>query len=187
MKIQIVHYNASWPREFNDIANRLRDAIGGEALTIHHIGSTSVPGLAAKDIIDLQVGVADLSLPWRERIEALGFEYHEYLCDHCPPGMDVSPEQLEKRFFGTKDRAANVHIRVSGRFNYRYALLFRDYLRTHHDAANAYGAVKEELARHFHNDEDSYYGIKDPVCDCLMSGALEWARFSNWIPGPSDA
>lgn len=187
MKIEIVPYNSAWPTEFQIIANRIRDAIGRKALTIHHIGSTSVPELVAKDIIDVQVGVADLSLRWKQRMEANGFEYFEHYRDHCPPGMDVLAEQLDKRFFRARGRAANVHIRVQGRFNYRYALLFRDYLRTHADAANAYGAVKKELARHFRDDPDSYYGLKDPICDCLMSGALEWAGSSNWIPGPSDA
>jgi len=187
VRIEIVPYNAAWPTEFQTIANRLREAIGVGALTIHHIGSTSVPGLVAKDIIDLQVGVADLSLPWKKRIEAVGFEEHEHFRDHCPPGMDISPEQLDKRFFRTRGRAANVHIRVAGRFNYRYALLFRDYLRTHPEAAAAYGAVKAEMARHFRDDPESYYTLKDPICDCLMAGAVAWARSGNWIPAPSDA
>ena len=187
VKIEIVPYNPEWLAEFHAIAQRLRGAVEDAALTIHHIGSTSVPGLAAKDVIDLEMGVSDFSLPWKERVEALGFEYREYLRDHCPPGMEVSSEQLEKRFFTARGRPANLHIRIVGRFNYRYALLFRDYLRTHQDAANAYGAVKKGLARRFAEDPESYYTIKDPVCDCIMSGAFDWARNTNWSPGPSDA
>jgi GrpB-like predicted nucleotidyltransferase (UPF0157 family) len=187
VKIEIVPYNPAWPAEFRVIAKQIRDAVGGAALTIHHIGSTSVPGLAAKDIIDVEMGVADFSMQWKERVEALGFEYREYLRDHCPPGMEVSPDQLEKRFFAARGRPSNLHIRVIGRFNYRYALLFRDYLRTHQDAANAYGAVKKGMASHFRDDPESYYTLKDPVCDCIMSGAFEWARSSNWSPSRSDA
>lgn len=138
VKIEMVPHSPAWPSEFNAIANRVRDAIGDAALTIHHIGSTSVPGLAAKDIIDVQIGVADLFLPWKEKVEALGYEYREYLRDHCRSGIEVTPEQLEKRFFVARDSAVNLHIRAVGRFNYRYALLFRDYQRTHPDAANAY-------------------------------------------------
>ena len=156
-------------------------------MTIHHIGSTAVPGLIAKDVIDVQMGVADFSPPWKTRLEAIGFEDGQGFRDHCPPGTELSAEQLEKRFFKVKRRAAHLHIRVQGRFNYRYAILFRDYLRAHSMAANAYGEVKKNLARYFAGDMDAYYAIKDPVCDCIMCGAFDWARSTDWKPGPSDA
>jgi GrpB-like predicted nucleotidyltransferase (UPF0157 family) len=187
MKIKIVPYDLAWPAEFCEIGKRIRDAVGDAALTIHHIGSTSVPGLAAKNIIDIQMGVADFAMTWKERLEALGFEYREYLRDHCPPGMDPSKDQLEKRFFRVESRAINLHLRVPGRFNYRYALLFRDYLRAHPLAASAYGEMKRNLARLFPEDIEAYLDVKDPVCDCIMAGAFEWARFTDWKPGPSDA
>jgi GrpB-like predicted nucleotidyltransferase (UPF0157 family) len=187
MKIEIVPYNRAWPADFREIGKRIRDAVGDAALTIHHIGSTSVPGLAAKDIIDVQMGVADFSMTWKERLEALGFEYREYLRDHCPPGMDLSMDQMEKRFLRMENRAINLHLRVPGRFNYRYALLFRDYLRAHPLAASAYGEVKRNLARLFPENLDAYYDVKDPVCDCVMAGAFDWARSTDWKPGPSDA
>ena len=187
MKIEIVPYNRAWPAEFHEIGKQIRDAVGSAALTIHHIGSTSIPGLGAKDIIDVQMGVADFSMAWKERVEAIGFEYREYLRDHCPPETELSSEQLEKRFFRMNSRAVNLHIRVRGRFNYRYALLFRDYLRAHPRAANAYAQVKKNLARHFTADMDAYSTIKDPVCDCIMAGAFEWARSTDWKHGPSDA
>jgi GrpB-like predicted nucleotidyltransferase (UPF0157 family) len=187
VKIEIVPYNPAWLAEFHEIGKQIRDAVGHAALTIHHIGSTSVPGLSAKDLIDVQMGAADFSMAWKARIEAIGFEYRDYTRDHCPPGMELSAEQLEKRFFRMNNRAVNLHIRVPGRFNFRYALLFRDYLRAHPAAANAYGVVKENLARYFPTDADAYYAIKDPVCDCIMAGAFEWARSTEWKPGPSDA
>lgn len=187
MKIEIVAYKPAWPVEFREIGKRIRDAVGDAALTIHHIGSTSVPGLCAKDIVDVQMGVADFSMAWKERLAAIGFEYREYLRDHCPPGTELTPEQSEKRFFKGKSRAINLHIRIPGRFNYRYALLFRDYLRANPPAANAYGEVKKNLARYFPEDIDAYCEIKDPVCDCIMAGASDWARAVDWKPGPSDA
>ena len=100
--------------------------------------------------------------------------------------MDLSKDQLEKRFFRMENRAINLHLRVPGRFNYRYALLFRDYLRAHPSAASAYGEVKRNLARLFPADIEAYLDVKDPVCDCIMAGAFEWARFTDWKPGPSD-
>jgi hypothetical protein len=54
-------------------------------------------------------------------------------------------------------------------------------------ASNAYAEIKRQLARYFPDDADAYYDIKDPVCDALMAGALEWAKLCNWTPGPSEA
>lgn len=173
MKIEIVPYNPAWPAEVREIGKQIRDAVGNAALTIHHIGSISVPGLSAKDIIDVQLGAADFSLAWKERLEAIGFEYPElrregeYFRDHCPPGTELSPEQLDKQFFKMKSRAANLHIRVPGRFNYRYALLFRDYLRAHSMAANAYGAVKKNLARY------------SPKMSMLIPSSKTWSRLHH--------
>jgi GrpB-like predicted nucleotidyltransferase (UPF0157 family) len=75
---------------------------------------------------------------------------------------------------------------VQGRFNQRYALLCRDYLRTHPGAANAYGAIKIALARLHPNDQDAYYDVKDPVFDVIMAGAEDWAAQTNWSVPPSD-
>jgi len=65
-------------------------------------------------------------------------------------------------------------------------LLCRDYLRTHKMAAAAYGEIKQQLAKHFPNDPDAYYAIKDPTFDILMAGATEWATATNWREPVSD-
>ena len=83
-------------------------------------------------------------------------------------------------------RRTNIHIRVQGRFNQQYPLLCRDYLRTHKSAADAYGRVKQELARYFPDDVGAYYDIKDPVFDILMAGAREWADQLDWFAPKSD-
>ena len=80
----------------------------------------------------------------------------------------------------------NCHIRQSGRFNQRYALLCRDYLRTHPTSASAYEEVKRQLARHFRDNAEAYYDVKDPVFDIIMEGAYAWADAIDWEPGPSD-
>ncbi|HEX4304216.1 MAG TPA: GrpB family protein [Rhizomicrobium sp.] len=184
--IEIVPYRESWPAEFAAIAAELRALGGKHILAIHHIGSTAVPGLAAKDVIDLQVTVVDIaaarSLPFNEPkfIRRLDVQ------DHNPPGMSLPPEQLEKCFYKTTGRAANIHARIAGRFNQRYPLLCRDYLRAHPAAANAYAAIKIELARLFPEDMDSYYAIKDPVFDLMMAQAEEWAAQTAWSAPPSD-
>ena len=187
--IEIVEYRDEWPAEFRAIADALRRILGEDALRIDHIGSTAVPGLAAKDIIDVQVTVAELHAALTERLAAAGYRVSEHEADHRPPGMDLPDEQLRKRLVMNRPdhRRANIHLRIDGRFNQRYPLLCRDYLRTHGGAADAYGQLKRALARIVVHDLDAFYDVKDPVFDILMAGATEWARASGWQPGPSDA
>ena len=122
-RIEIVPYRSDWPEQFAAIAARLRGALGDDAHRIDHIGSTSVPGLGAKDIVDVQVTVATLDLPdLEERMTAAGFEWHPYLGDDSlkPPGM--ADTEFAKRVAAHRaDRPyANIHIRVEGRFNQRF-------------------------------------------------------------------
>ena len=189
--IEIVPYQTRWLEEFQSIGSSLRGALGDTALAIHHIGSTSVAGLAAKDIIDVQITVADLEQPaLRTALERIGLTWREGLVvDHCPPGMTLATHELEKYFAKATPprREAHIHVRIAGRFNQRYALLCRDYLRTHAGARDAYGEVKRQLARYFPNDPEAYYDIKDPAFDLFMAGAWEWAQWTGWQPGASDA
>jgi GrpB-like predicted nucleotidyltransferase (UPF0157 family) len=184
--IVIVPYKPEWPSEFAAIAARIRAVAGDSIVAIHHIGSTSVPGLAAKDIIDTQITVTDIATADRLPLPAAGFKLFPYRTDHCPPGMTLPPEQLEKCYFKDEALPAHVHVRVQGRFNQRYPLLCRDYLRTHPGAANAYGAIKIALARLHPDDQDAYYDVKDPVFDVIMAGAEDWARYTGWTVPPGD-
>jgi GrpB-like predicted nucleotidyltransferase (UPF0157 family) len=174
--IQIVPYRPEWPAEFQELRARLAAALGDLALSIDHVGSTSVPGLAAKDVIDIQVTVADLEAPLREALAGAGFLPGAATRDHAPPGAGIRPEELEKRFYRSSGRAAHLHVRKRGAFNQRYALLFRDYLRATPLARDAYGEVKKALARKVAEDVEAYYDVKDPVCDAILAGALRWAE-----------
>jgi GrpB-like predicted nucleotidyltransferase (UPF0157 family) len=188
--MEIVGYQERWPGEFHALGQRLRDVLGDRALRIDHIGSTAVPGLAAKDVIDVQVTVSDLDQGLVERMTQAGFRpWRDLLEDHTPPGRTLAPEELRKRLFNLPlgERKANIHLRVEGRFNQRYPLLCRDYLRTHRYATDAYAQVKRALARVVGDDIDAYYDVKDPVFDILMTGAEDWAIQTGWQPGPSDA
>jgi GrpB-like predicted nucleotidyltransferase (UPF0157 family) len=189
VRVEIVDYQPSWPADFALLARRLRESLDPPGVAIHHIGSTSVPGLAAKDIIDVQITVPSLDEPGsRSGVEAAGFVWTNYKADHSPPGLDLAPAELEKRTAGSAPggRPANLHMRVAGRFNQRYALLFRDYLRAQGTAAAGYAEVKRNLARLFPNDTDSYYALKDPVCDVIIAGAEAWAETTGWQLPPSD-
>jgi GrpB-like predicted nucleotidyltransferase (UPF0157 family) len=187
--IEIVPYHPAWPEEFQAIGRVIRAALGDLALRIDHIGSTSVPGLAAKDRIDLQVTVRGLVPEVEEALSVVGYERSTRIQgDHLPPGGDPNPALWVKWFFRPPAslRPTNVHVRVLGLPNQRYPLLFRDFLRASPAAALAYARVKKALARHHADDVDAYYEVKDPVCDIIIAGAELWAEMTGWQPGPSD-
>jgi GrpB-like predicted nucleotidyltransferase (UPF0157 family) len=194
-EVTIVEPSADWAAQFRALAAELRDALGPLALRIDHIGSTSVQGLAAKDIIDVQVTVANLSFERLEpRLSFIGLltpQPRQRSEDHVPPWqIEVSnPADWRKLFFfrSTSDgmRRANVHIRVLGKPNQRYALLFRDYLRTHPATTAAYATLKRKLAA-LGLGIDTYADVKDPACDIIIAAAEDWAEQTNWHPGPSD-
>jgi GrpB-like predicted nucleotidyltransferase (UPF0157 family) len=189
-EIVIVDYRPDWPSRFERVGAELRRVLGGVATRIDHIGSTAIPGLAAKDIIDIQVSVRDLDdasiAPAMQAVGAIARFKGTF--DHEPPGVEVPDDQRQKWLWHLRsEEHANIHIRIEGRWNWRYALLCRDFLRGHPGTADAYGEVKRQLARHFGDDAAAYYDVKDPAFDLFMSVADEWAEWSGWSPGPSDA
>lgn len=184
-RIVIQPYDKRWPAEFATIEGLLREALGGVAVRIDHIGSTSVPGLAAKDIIDVQVSVSDLDDPrLSPAFERLGATATDITRDHVPPGAENDPAAWEKRYFRPSPtwRPTHLHVRATGCSNQRYALLFRDYLRHSATAAASYAAVKLALARLHPDDVAAYYDVKDPVCDLVMDAAERWAADVEWSP-----
>ncbi|MBI3942545.1 MAG: GrpB family protein [Chloroflexi bacterium] len=186
--IEIIPYQESWPAEFREIAVRLRQALGALALRIDHIGSTSVTGLPAKDVIDIQITVAALDQRVMAGMTRLGYAHPEGIWrDHRPPNF-VGPEtEWEKWFFRLPpgQRRTHTHVRIQGRANQRYALLFRDYLRAHPGSAGAYAELKRRLAQHL-ADPQMYPEVKDPAVDLIYLAAEAWAVTTQWQPGPSD-
>ena len=186
--VTIVPYKSSWPGEFLKLGKALRNSLGDLALRIDHIGSTSVPGLAAKDRIDIQVTVADLASTVEKALNQVGYQLIEHLTDHPPSGIVVNVGDWSKWVFKPPpgQRPTNLHVRVAGRPNQRYALLFRDYLRTHPATAEAYAELKRRLAQNL-ADPDTYPDVKDPAVDLIYFAAEDWAAATGWQPGPSDA
>jgi len=186
--ISIVAYQSAWPAEFHSLAADLCAALGSLAGRIDHIGSTAVPGLAAKDIIDIQVTVADLSEPLELALTGAGYRRVLRIGqDHVPPGWKGDEAEWRKWFFkpAAGQRAVHVHVRMAGRANQRYPLLFRDYLRANPNAAAAYARVKIELAKHHPADIEAFCDIKDPVCDIIMCAAEAWATDTKWEISPA--
>jgi GrpB-like predicted nucleotidyltransferase (UPF0157 family) len=186
--VEIVEYKESWPEEFQAIARVLRRGLGPLALRIDHIGSTSVPGLVAKDVIDLQITVEALDPDLLEAMQAIGFTFRKgFEWDHRPPGATGPESDWEKWLFDPPagQRPTHTHVRVNGRPNQRYPLLFRDYLRAHPATAAAYGELKRRLAGQI-QDRTVYSWVKDPAVDLIYLLAEAWAAATGWQPGPSD-
>jgi GrpB-like predicted nucleotidyltransferase (UPF0157 family) len=176
----VIHpYDPSWPALFHDLAQRLRAELGALALRIDHIGSTAVPGLAAKPIIDVQISVAALEpvATFRQPLEASGLRY-----------SPNNPERT-KRYFREQqgDRRTHVHVRRAGSFSEQFALLFRDYLRAHDADAARYAEHKHKLARRHRNDRDGYVAAKTPHIWEVIRRADAWAQRIGWEPPRSDA
>ncbi len=190
--VEIVGYDPSWPDAFREVAGRLRMTLGDKASRIDHIGSTSVPGLASKDVIDSQVSVErDAELDGvAQQLLAAGWTTRPYIInmDHQVPGWPEDERARRKRFLREPpgSRQVNLHVRVIGRANQRYPLLFRDYLRAHPDSAQAYATLKRDLAVLL-KDPDTYPEVKDAACDLIYFAAEDWARAVGWNPGVSDA
>jgi len=189
--ITIVAYDTSWPEAFIGVAQPLRTALGELALRIDHIGSTSVPGLAAKDVIDVQVTVKDFSSAPQllSALGSLGYTLIPHITsDHLPPLYQGPETDWEKLMFRppANQRPTHLHVRALGRPNQRYPLLFRDYLRAHPVASAAYAQIKTSLSQWHPDDVDFYYDIKDPLCDIVIDAAEDWVQATGWQMGPSD-
>ena len=186
--VEIVAYKPEWLLAFQTMAAELRNALGDLAIRIDHIGSTAVPGLAGKDRIDIQVTVERLSEEVRQGLMSHGYtQWKDLIHDHVPPGSSTMSEEWEKWLFTKRDEkpSANIHIRVQGQLNQRFALLFRDYLRKHPATAMAYAELKRRLATNL-ADPDTYPDVKDPAVDLIYLAAEDWASLTGWRIGVND-
>ncbi len=175
----VVPYDPAWRHDFAALGAALREALGLAALRIDHIGSTAIPGMAAKPVIDVQVSVAALepAEPFQKPLEQAGFVWRR-----------DNPD-LSKRYFRERpgNRRTHIHVRRAGSFDEQFALLFRDYLRVHGEDARRYEDLKISLAARFRHDRGAYVDAKGPLIWEIMRRAASWAQAVGWGPGPTDA
>lgn len=173
-----------WAAEFATLAAQLRQAAGRSALRIDHIGSTSVPGLAAKDVIDIQITVTDI-----ERCQALldalhgiGFRHGDAIVHDESADAAVTAHALRKRYMREPagGKRVHVHIRQQGMLRQRHALLFRDFLRASPAVRNGYELLKRRAATLFPTDIDGYLWLKAPLIDVIHATAEQWAEVTGW-------
>jgi dephospho-CoA kinase len=183
----LMPYDESWPSAAARLIGRIRLGLGDRAVAVEHIGSTSVPGLTAKDVIDLQVGVRRLSdADAPEFVKALadkGFPRSgddENNCDDALPWIGDAT-LWQKRFHGSADpgRIVHLHVREIDGPGWRYALLFRDWLRAEADERDAYAALKAQLAQSATTTTE-YVEAKGAWIVEALATADGWARHTGW-------
>jgi GrpB-like predicted nucleotidyltransferase (UPF0157 family) len=176
--VHLVPSDPEWPRRFARWRDRIRAALGATALRAEHVGSTSVPGLAAKPVVDIQVSVADIAdeARYAGQLESLGLQLgsrddvHRYF---SPP-----PE---------RPRELHLHLCQAGSGWEREHLLFRDYLRTHPAAAGRYLAGKQAAAATWRDDRWAYTEAKTDVIVSILDDAERWAHATGWTLPPLSA
>lgn len=165
--IEVTPYNHAWPQMYEREKSLILQVLGGETEAIYHIGSTAVPGLAAKPIIDIMVAVRDIDRADRRQreFEAIGYEC---LGEFGMPGR----RYLRK---GGDQRTHQIHIFEEGnQKDILRHLAVRDYLRLHQETRQAYGELKARLAQLFPEDIEGYCDGKDSFVKAMEGEALAW-------------
>lgn len=175
---RIATHDPAWRSLFLETGSRLREALGEKALRIDHVGSTSITGLDAKPIIDIQISVLHLdNLPdFQLDIERVGFVFRE-----------DNPDQ-SKRYFreAPGNRRTHVHVRQAGSFSEQMTLLFRDYLREHPLDCLKYAEEKHRLMRLYKEQRSKYVEGKGPIVWEILQKAHLWSQEVGWKPADSD-
>jgi GrpB-like predicted nucleotidyltransferase (UPF0157 family) len=159
-KVILLPHDPNWTNQYLEEAERLADVLSSEMIAIHHMGSTAIPAIYAKPIIDILVVVKDINRidPYNNQMALIGYTPRG---EHGIPG---------RRYF-SKDKAGvhthHVHIFQAGNSEIDRHLGFRDYLRLHPDDALAYSQLKEDLANIFADNVDQYTEAKSDFIRCI--------------------
>ncbi len=160
--ITIAEYDPKWPDRYWTLAARIRDAMGDRALSVDHIGSTSVPGLAAKPIVDILVTVTDV----------------EREAEYVPPlqgaGLKLRVREPDHRMLRTPNRDAHVHVYEPGHPAIQDYLDLRDWLRVDEADRALYEQTKRRLAEQRWSDMNYYADAKSDVIQHLLTNARRW-------------
>ncbi len=157
--VRLVPYSSEWIRYFEQEKGALHAALGDKILDIQHVGSTSIPGMLAKPIVDIAIAVADFDearacIP---QLESLGYEYK---------GEFGIPR---RHYFVKGDpRLFHLHMSEIDSLEWQNTLLFRDYLRDHPGAASEYAQLKQQLAARFPQDREAYLDGKSEFVQGIL-------------------
>ena len=168
-EIKIVDYDPDWPKKFEAHARVIAGALGGTALRIEHVGSTSVPGLAAKPIIDILVVVPDSAdeSAYLPRLEAAGYVLRVR-----------EPDWNEHRMLRTPEKDLHLHVYSAGCPEIQRNLVFRDHLRRNIEDRRRYEQLKRELAACEWPDMNAYAQAKTEVIESIIAAAQAGSEIS---------
>lgn len=189
-ELAVVDPDPDWPAQAARLLARVRHALGDVALRADHIGSTSIPGLPAKDVIDLQVVVEQLDVleepATRAALAQVGLlvpdrVWHDH--DHAADGEDAPAPSWPKKIVATGDpaRVVHCHVRPAGSPAWRMALLYRDWWRAEATEREAYAGLKSTLTTRGLTTSE-YTEAKEPWFAQAAGRAEAWARRTGWQP-----
>lgn len=171
MKIRLSEYDANWIQMFNEEALLLKGLFGDEIIKFEHFGSTSVPGMKAKPVIDMMCLVKDIKIidTFNEQMVSLNYD--------VAGEWGIESRRLFRK--GGENRTHHIHVYQQGNPHIQRHLVLRDYLRTHPDEVKRYTYLKEKLAQRY--DDTAFYSkAKKPFVEELEQRALDW--FENQEP-----
>lgn len=152
-KVEVVPYKAEWQMLFQEESQKIKEVLGEEVVNVYHIGSTSIPNMHAKPVIDLMVEVVSIDKidEYNEAMEQLGYEAR---------GENGIPK---RRFFskGGNNRTHHVHIFEEGNPEIARHIAFRDYMIAHPEEAQIYSQLKKSLAKQYPYNIEQYIEGKD--------------------------
>ncbi|MBN1966463.1 MAG: GrpB family protein [Anaerolineae bacterium] len=160
-------YNPEWPALFEQESARIAEAMGDEAVEIEHIGSTSVPGLRAKPILDILLVVEEFASVehYQHLLEPLGYRHHFH------------EDEADRKFFWKGvPRTHHLHIAEYATWEHQRHIIFRDYLRSHPEIAKLYEESKRQLAIEFHANRPAYTKGKTAFIKSIVMRAFEEIR-----------
>ena len=173
--VKIVEYNPIWPSLFQREKKRLMDTCGQHIIAIEHIGSTAVPGLGSKDIIDLMVAVTSIEIADElliKKIIGMGYKYSKHLEEFFP----------ERRYFSTvpgeMEYHCHIHMVELDTVFWRKHSIFRDYLREFPDVRDAYNDLKINLSK-IHNTEDTRVQYTDNKTNFIEDVVKKAKKYYN--------
>jgi len=166
--VELTEHAPEWADQFEDEALRISRVLGDNLTSIHHIGSTAVPGLVAKPIIDLMAEVASLETcdQAQPAMQLLGYE--------AMGAYGIPGRRYFRKFNADRRRTHHLHVFLNGSDHAIRHLAFRDYLIAHPETAGEYGNLKRRLSKIDGGDWDSYVSGKDRFVQRTEQLALDW-------------
>jgi dephospho-CoA kinase len=177
----VVAPESTWPEQAQRVIARIAAVAGRRAHRLDHIGSTAVPGLDAKDVLDIQVVVADLAVAERLADDLIGAGLIRRDVRWCDIARDGTTRDKAMATNADPGRAVNCHIRPADSPLWRETLLLRDWLRAHPDGVREYAELKYRLAAQQWDSIDAYATAKSPFVAGALDRAQRWAARTGWL------